>query len=65
MEKTITDISNLKIDETEIKNHLIYIKDKNGVYIVNPFIDTNNKLLDIKNCTSLLLSTKNIAVNKL
>lgn len=62
MEKTITDISNLKIKDSDVKNHLAYIKDKNGVYIINPFVDINKKLLEIQNCTSLLLSSKNIAV---
>jgi len=65
MEKTITEISNLKINESDFKNHLVYIKDKNGVYIINPFVDINKKLLEIQNCTSLLLSSKNIAVNKI
>lgn len=62
MEKTITYMSNLKISESDVKNHLVYIKDKNGVYIINPFVDINKKLLEIQNCTSLLLSSKNIAV---
>ena len=64
MEKTITDMNLLKVNDTDINsnNNLIYIKDKNGVYIVNPFVDFNKKLLEISNCTFLLLSRKNIAV---
>ncbi len=64
MEKITTDVSSLKINESEVKNHLVYIKDKNGVYIINPFVDINKKLLEIQNCTSLLLSSKNIVVIK-
>lgn len=63
MEKTITDFDKLNFQDAEtVKNHLVYIKDKNGVYTINPFIDTKKKLSEITNCTSLLLSAKNIAV---
>lgn len=65
MEKTITDNMNslnIKDSDKTSNNNLIYIKDKNGVYIVNPFVDINKKLLEINNCTFLLLSRKNIAV---
>ena len=68
MEKTITEninaLNKLNITEADMttNNNLIYIKDKNGVFIVNPFVDINKKLLEINNCTFLLLSKKNIAV---
>lgn len=63
MEKTTTDFSKMSIgDNSNINHHLVYIKDKHGVYVINPFIDPETKLLEIKNCSSLLLSPKNIAV---
>lgn len=67
MEKTIEDIESMKINDTDknSNNNLIYIKDKNGVYIVNPFNDITKKLLEINNCTFLLLSRKNIAVKNI
>ena len=63
MEKTIEELSSFKITDSDktTNNNLIYIKDKNGLYIVNPFVDINKKLLEINNCTFLLLSRKNIA----
>lgn len=67
MEKTITEnLNSIKISDTDknSNNNLIYIKDKNGVYIVNPFDDISKKLLEINNCTFLLFSRKNIAVRK-
>ena len=65
MEKTIEELSSFKITDSDktTNNNLIYIKDKNGLYIVNPFVDINKKLLEINNCTFLLLSRKNIAVS--
>jgi hypothetical protein len=71
MEKTITEninaLNSINIKETDktSNNNLIYIKDKSGVYIVNPFVDINEKLLEINNCTFLLLSKKNIAVKEI
>jgi hypothetical protein len=64
MEKTLTEFESMNINETDKNSNknLIYIKDKNGVYIVNPFNDITKKLLEINNCTFLLLSRKNIAV---
>ena len=66
-EKTIEELSSFKITDSDktSNNNLIYIKDKSGLYIVNPFVDINKKLLEINNCTSILLSRKNIAVTKI
>jgi hypothetical protein len=41
------------------EKHKIYIKDKHGVYFLQPFVDQNKKLLNIEN-SSVVIKSKNL-----
>ena len=44
--------------------HKIFIKDKHGVYFLQPFIDQNKKLLNIENVNVVIQSKNLVGVNK-
>jgi len=43
--------------------HRIHIKDKNGIYFLQPFIDKKNKLFELENVSIVFQSNDLIIVN--
>jgi hypothetical protein len=41
------------------EKHKIFIKDKHGVYFLQPFVDQNKKLLSVENA-SVVIKSKNL-----
>ncbi len=44
--------------------HKIFIKDKHGVYFLQPFIDQNKKLLNVENVNVVIQSKNLVGVKK-
>lgn len=47
------------------EKHKIFIKDKHGVYFLQPFVDQNKKLLNLENASVVIKSKNLIGVGKI